>query len=72
MLAEAVAQEMQKVYKNELGPDPVPLTIEGDAINEDEVSCLLVCDKISNGKTSIEFGSLSHMDVVITIAEVLS
>ncbi|VVB02895.1 unnamed protein product [Arabis nemorensis] len=36
MLAEAVAQEMQKVYKNELGPDPVPLTIEGDAINEDE------------------------------------
>lgn len=43
MLAEAVAQEMQKVYKTELGPEPVPLTIDGDAIDEDEVKfCLCV------------------------------
>lgn len=42
MLAEAVAQEMQKVYKTELGPEPVPLTIDGDAIEEDEVS-LFAC-----------------------------
>ncbi|CAH8265437.1 unnamed protein product [Arabidopsis lyrata] len=36
MLAEAVAQEMQKVYKTELGPAPVPLTVEGDSLSEDE------------------------------------
>ncbi|CAN8284772.1 unnamed protein product [Cochlearia groenlandica] len=49
MLAEAVAQEMQKVYKNELGPEPVPLTIEGDAINEDEKYFLEV-DNVSEGE----------------------
>ncbi|KAL1217876.1 Ribosome biogenesis protein NOP53 [Cardamine amara subsp. amara] len=36
VLAKAVAQEMQKVYKTELGPAPVPLTIDADEINEDE------------------------------------
>ncbi|CAN1744747.1 Ribosome biogenesis protein NOP53 [Linum perenne] len=35
-LAQAVAEEMQKVYKNELGPQPVPLTVEGEAIGEEE------------------------------------
>lgn len=50
MLAVAVAQEMQKVYKTELGPAPVPLTIDGDATNEDEASNLLICNQIINGK----------------------
>ncbi|XP_010554698.1 PREDICTED: uncharacterized protein At2g40430 isoform X2 [Tarenaya hassleriana] len=36
VLAEAVAQEMQKVYKVELGPEPVPLTIEGEKITEED------------------------------------
>jgi nucleolar protein 53 len=72
MLAEAVAQEMQKVYKTELGPAPVPLTIEGDTLSEDEVSLLLVCYNIIDGKMSIEFDSLIHMAVVFTISEVLS
>lgn len=35
-LAQAVAEEMQKVYKNELGPQPVPLTVMGEVVDEDE------------------------------------
>lgn len=37
-LAEAVAEEMQKAYKIELGPQPVPLTVVGEVIDEDNVS----------------------------------
>lgn len=37
-LARAVAEEMQKIYQNELGPKPVPLTVPGEAINEEDVS----------------------------------
>lgn len=37
-LACAVAQEMQKIYKDELGPEPVPLTVPGEAIAEEDVS----------------------------------
>lgn len=55
MLAEAVAQEMQKVYKTELGPEPVPLTIDGEAIDEDEVSVLLVCNILISGKMNVKF-----------------
>ncbi|XWS07583.1 hypothetical protein CRYUN_Cryun41cG0001400 [Craigia yunnanensis] len=33
-LAQAVSEEMQKVYKNELGPQPVPLTVMGEVIDE--------------------------------------
>ncbi|XVE99845.1 hypothetical protein REPUB_Repub03eG0236600 [Reevesia pubescens] len=35
-LAQAVAEEMQKAYKIELGPQPVPLTVMGEVIDEDE------------------------------------
>ncbi|KAI4385628.1 hypothetical protein MLD38_003629 [Melastoma candidum] len=35
-LAQAVADEMQKVYKDELGPEPVPLIVEGEVIDEEE------------------------------------
>jgi nucleolar protein 53 len=37
-LAQAVATEMQKVYQNELGPQPVPLTVPGQVIDEEDVS----------------------------------
>lgn len=37
VLAHAVAEEMQKVYQNELGPQPVPLTVPGEAINDEDV-----------------------------------
>ena len=41
VLARAVAEEMQKVYRNELGPEPVPLTVTGEAISEEDVSILI-------------------------------
>ncbi|CAG7873652.1 unnamed protein product, partial [Brassica rapa] len=56
MLAEAVAQEMQKVYKNELGPEPVPLTIDGNNNIEDEAGLLSVCNRIINGKSAYFLG----------------
>lgn len=42
-LAQAVAEEMQKVYQSELGPQPVPLTVPGEqqVIDEEDVSLLL-------------------------------
>lgn len=36
-LAHAVADEMQKIYQNELGPEPVPLTVTGEVIDEEDV-----------------------------------
>lgn len=37
-LATAVAEEMIKVYRNELGPEPVPLTVPaGEAISEEDM-----------------------------------
>ncbi|KAF8085709.1 hypothetical protein N665_0650s0022 [Sinapis alba] len=57
MLAEAVAQEMQKVYKNELGPEHVPLTVDGNTNNiEDEAGLLSVCNRIINGKSAYFLG----------------
>ena len=56
MLAEAVAQEMQKVYKTELGPEPVPLTIDGNNNIEDEAGLLSVCNRIINGKSTYFLG----------------
>ncbi|KAL9260271.1 Ribosome biogenesis protein NOP53-like protein [Drosera capensis] len=38
-LAAAVADEMKKIYRSELGPQPVPLTVEGEAkaIDEEDI-----------------------------------
>ncbi|KAJ4720168.1 Ribosome biogenesis protein NOP53 [Melia azedarach] len=33
-LAQAVAEEMQKVYQTELGPEPVPITVPGKVIDD--------------------------------------
>jgi len=44
-LAHAVAEEMQKVYQNELGPQPVPLTVPGDVINEEDMCFIEVDDE---------------------------
>ncbi|CAA2955813.1 Hypothetical predicted protein [Olea europaea subsp. europaea] len=35
-LAIAVADEMQKIYRDELGPEPIPLTVPGEVIDEEE------------------------------------
>ncbi|GMH30525.1 hypothetical protein Nepgr_032368 [Nepenthes gracilis] len=34
-LARAVADEMRKIYQSELGPQPIPLTVPGEAIDEE-------------------------------------
>ncbi|KAI5670414.1 hypothetical protein M9H77_10778 [Catharanthus roseus] len=36
-LALAVADEMQKVYREELGPEPVPLTVPGEVIDAENI-----------------------------------
>ncbi|XP_042479521.1 ribosome biogenesis protein NOP53 [Macadamia integrifolia] len=36
-LAQAVAAEMQKLYRNELGPEPVPLTVHGEPVDEENM-----------------------------------
>lgn len=36
-LASAVADEMQKVYRDELGPEPVPLTVPGEIVDEENM-----------------------------------
>ncbi|KAL6498624.1 hypothetical protein OROGR_028171 [Orobanche gracilis] len=35
-LARAVADEMQKMYQNELGPEPVPLIVLGEVVDEED------------------------------------
>uniref|UniRef100_A0A0D9WCP4 Ribosome biogenesis protein NOP53 n=1 Tax=Leersia perrieri TaxID=77586 RepID=A0A0D9WCP4_9ORYZ len=35
-LAQAVADEMRKIYTKELGPEPVPLIVPGEAITEED------------------------------------
>ncbi|KAF9603521.1 hypothetical protein IFM89_036794, partial [Coptis chinensis] len=44
-LASAVAEEMQKVYKSELGPLPVPLTVPGEVVDEESMYLLDVDDE---------------------------
>jgi hypothetical protein len=47
-LATAVAEEMIKVYKDELGPEPVPLTVPGVPISEEDVSLIVfnICNML--------------------------
>ncbi|KAL7613019.1 hypothetical protein Lser_V15G09072 [Lactuca serriola] len=47
-LAHAVADEMQKIYTKELRPTPVPLTVPGEAIDEEDMY-FLDADKESDG-----------------------
>lgn len=34
---------MQKIYRNELGPEPIPLIVPGEAVNEEDVSLSRYC-----------------------------
>ncbi|KAF8009841.1 hypothetical protein BT93_J0738 [Corymbia citriodora subsp. variegata] len=52
-LACAVADEMQKVYKHELGPEPVPLTVPGEVIDEEDMY-FLEADEGGDDDTSLE------------------
>ncbi|KAI9126842.1 hypothetical protein K1719_002438 [Acacia pycnantha] len=53
-LACAVAQEMQKIYKDELGPEPVPLTVPGEAIAEEDMYFLEVDDGGDDEEENLE------------------
>ncbi|KAK9154074.1 hypothetical protein Sjap_001554 [Stephania japonica] len=44
-LARAVAEEMQKIYKDELGPQPVPHIDRGEAMDEEDMLFLDVDDE---------------------------
>ncbi|KAK0592428.1 hypothetical protein LWI29_018916 [Acer saccharum] len=52
-LAQAVAEEMQKVYQNELGPEPIPFTVPGHAI-DDEDRYFLEVDNASDDEGNVE------------------
>ncbi|KAK0592735.1 hypothetical protein LWI29_024398 [Acer saccharum] len=52
-LAQAVAEEMQKVYQNELGPEPIPFTVSGHAI-DDEDRYFLEVDNASDDEGNVE------------------
>ncbi|KAK3229911.1 hypothetical protein Dsin_001792, partial [Dipteronia sinensis] len=52
-LAQAVAEEMQKVYQNELGPEPVPFTVPGNVI-DDEDRYFLEVDNASDDDGNVE------------------
>ncbi|GAV62466.1 Nop53 domain-containing protein [Cephalotus follicularis] len=56
-LAEAVAEEMQKVYQNELGPEPVPLTVPGEVIDGEDAELhryLVEADDGNNNNPDVE------------------
>ncbi|CAJ1970667.1 unnamed protein product [Sphenostylis stenocarpa] len=53
-LASAVAEEMQKIYKKELGPKPVPLTVPGEAITEEDMYFLDVDDGNDDEDSTLE------------------
>ncbi|KAK0592588.1 hypothetical protein LWI29_021778 [Acer saccharum] len=52
-LAQVVAEEMQKVYQNELGPEPIPFTVPGHAI-DDEDRYFLEVDNASDDDGNVE------------------
>ncbi|KAK7300461.1 hypothetical protein RJT34_11305 [Clitoria ternatea] len=53
-LACAVAEEMQKIYKSELGPKPVPLTVPGEAITEEDMYFLDVDRGSDDDESTLE------------------
>ncbi|PSS34428.1 P60-like protein [Actinidia chinensis var. chinensis] len=53
-LACAVADEMQKIYRHELGPKPVPLTVPGEVVDEEDVYFLEADNESEDDDQSIE------------------
>uniref|UniRef100_A0A5B6YUX6 Ribosome biogenesis protein NOP53 n=1 Tax=Davidia involucrata TaxID=16924 RepID=A0A5B6YUX6_DAVIN len=53
-LALAVADEMQKIYRNELGPQPVPLTVPGEVIDEEDMYFLEADNGSDNDDPNVE------------------
>lgn len=65
-LAHAIAEEMQEVYRNELGPKSVPLTVPGDTDEEEEVSILCSLMYYSPGISGASSLGL-YVDVIIKL-----
>lgn len=61
-LARAVADEMQKIYQSELGPQPVPLTVTGEAVDEEYVSNICSMD---HEYVTCQEGSLTLISFVL-------
>ncbi|KAK4727668.1 hypothetical protein R3W88_032585 [Solanum pinnatisectum] len=57
-LACAVADEMQKIYRNELGPEPIPLIVPGEAVNEEDasLSCYCLVSTFDHGRCRCTMG----------------
>ncbi|XP_050210836.1 ribosome biogenesis protein NOP53 [Mercurialis annua] len=63
-LAQAVAEEMQKVYKSELGPQPVPLTVPADQqVCEDDMYFLDADNGDDDEDNLIEDGDIEDRSI---------
>ncbi|XP_078444699.1 nop53 protein [Wolffia australiana] len=67
-LAEAVAVEMKKIYQVELGPQPVPLTVYGEAVDEDEKYFLDASDGEDDPEDEAE-GNVDGGDALVRTAK---
>ncbi|KAK9939678.1 hypothetical protein M0R45_016367 [Rubus argutus] len=47
-LAHAIAEEMQEVYKNELGPESVPFTVPWETVDEEEMYFIEADERIDD------------------------
>ncbi|KAK3015212.1 hypothetical protein RJ639_005421 [Escallonia herrerae] len=62
-LARAVADEMQKIYRKELGPQPVPLTVHGEVINEEDMYFLDAEDGSDDDDSNENLGGDGDMEL---------
>ncbi|KAK2982442.1 hypothetical protein RJ640_026285, partial [Escallonia rubra] len=62
-LACAVADEMQKIYRKELGPQPVPLTVHGEVINEEDMYFLDAEDGSDEDDSNENLGGDGDMEL---------
>ncbi|KAE9451565.1 hypothetical protein C3L33_16555, partial [Rhododendron williamsianum] len=53
-LACAVADEMQKIYRHELGPQPIPLMVPGEVVDEEDAYFLEVDNGSDDDQQNIE------------------
>ncbi|GJZ70197.1 ribosome biogenesis protein NOP53-like protein [Tanacetum coccineum] len=67
-LAHAVADEMQKVYTKELRPAPVPLTVDGEAINEEDRYFLDANNESDDDEEEKDEGEIGDADLGKSLA----
>ncbi|GKC13260.1 ribosome biogenesis protein NOP53 [Tanacetum coccineum] len=67
-LAHAVADEMQKVYTKELRPAPVPLTVDGEAINEEDRYFLDANNESDDDEEEKDEGEIGDADLEKSLA----